>query len=272
MRKAIGWISLLVLWLASGLAAASAGSLVEFANVSPGEPKLLGYLARPSGEGPFPAVVVLHGCAGLASGGSLQVADQLQDWGYVALAVDSLGPRGLATACGRPFIDQPGDAYAALRYLAQQSFVAAERVAVLGNSMGGYSALYAVEHDLMALYVRKLQERFRAAVAYYPNCSLRVTLMTAPSLILIGEADDWTPAERCRAMVANARPDGAPIALSVYPGAHHGFNFAVLRPGRSSLGHWLEYNEPAARDAEAKVRAFLATHLLSAPADEPAAK
>jgi dienelactone hydrolase len=262
--------SLLAIGLASwlGAGAVSAGTLVEFPNVSAGEPRLLGYLARPTAEGPFPAVVVLHGCAGFSSGGSLQLADQLQDWGYVALAVDSLGPRGLATACGRPFIDQPGDAYAALRYLAQQSFVAAERVGVLGNSMGGYSALYAVDRGLMALYVRPFKERFRAAVAYYPNCAVPVTMMTAPALILIGDADDWTPAERCRVMVARARPDGAPIVLSVYRGAHHGFNFALLQPGRSSLGHWLEYNEPAARDAEAKVRAFLATHL----ADQPVAK
>jgi dipeptidyl aminopeptidase/acylaminoacyl peptidase len=66
--------------------------------------------------------------------------------------VDSLTTRGLTTACGGPFIDQPGDAYAALRYLSQQSFVAPERVAVLGNSMGGYSALYAVDRGLMARY------------------------------------------------------------------------------------------------------------------------
>jgi dienelactone hydrolase len=67
-------------------------------------------------------------------------------------------------------------------------------------------------------------------------------------------------------MVAHARPDSAPIALTVYPGAHHGFNFAILQPGRSSFGHWLEYNEPAAKDAEAKVRAFLAAHLEDAAA------
>jgi dienelactone hydrolase len=71
-------------------------------------------------------------------------------------------------------------------------------------------------------------------------------------------------------MVAHARPDGAPIALTVYPGAHHGFNFALLKPGRSSLGHWLEYNEPAAKDAETKTRAFLATNLGAAPAEKPA--
>ncbi|MBV9583366.1 MAG: dienelactone hydrolase family protein [Alphaproteobacteria bacterium] len=251
---------------------AQAGSLVEFPTVSGnGIPAhLLGYLARPDGDGPFPAVVVLHGCAGFSSGGSLQLADELKDWGYVALTVDSLGPRGLATACGGPFIDQPGDAYAALHYLSQQAFVAPERVAVLGNSMGGYSALYAVDGGLMTRYFQDFKERFHAAVAYYPSCGIPATTMTAPSLILIGDADDWNSADRCRHMIAHARPDSAPIELVVYPGAHHGFNFAMLQPGRSSLGHWLEYNEPAAKDAEAKVRAFLAANLAGAAPAKPA--
>jgi dienelactone hydrolase len=268
MRCGLRLLLGVVLWFGLGAGATSAGSLVEFPNVSEREPKLLAYLARPDGAGPFPAVVVLHGCAGFSSGGSLQLADQLKDWGYVTLVVDSLTPRGLMTACGGPFINQPGDAYAALRYLSQQSFVAPERVAVLGNSMGGYSALYAVDRDLMAQYFRQFNERFRAAIAYYPSCAIPATVLTAPALILIGEADDWNPAERCRQMVAHRRPDSAPIALTVYPGAHHGFNFAMLQPGRSSFGHWLEYNEPAAKDAEEKVRAFLAANLGTS--DKPA--
>jgi hypothetical protein len=64
-------------------------------------------------------------------------------------------------------------------------------------------------------------------------------------------------------MVAQAPPGDAPITLGVYPGAHRGFNFVLLQPGRSSPGHWLEYNEPAAGDAEVKVRAFLAMHLAA---------
>ena len=86
-------------------------------------------------------------------------------------------------------------------------------------------------------------------------------MMTAPTLILIGEADEASPVERCREMVAHARPDGAPIALTVYPGAHHNFDVTQLIPGVRFLGNWLEYNEPAAKDAEAKTRAFLAAHL-----------
>ena len=43
--------------------------------------------------------------------------------------------------------------------------------------------------------------------------------MTAPALILIGEADEFNPVNQCREMVAHARPDGAPIALTVLSGS-----------------------------------------------------
>ena len=132
------------LWLTAGTG--QAGALVEFPNVSEKlqPPHLLGYLARPDGSGPFPAVVVLHGCNGF-SGASATIADRLKSLGYVALTIDSLGPRNSSSECGHFFIGQATDAYAALRYLSQQPFVDPDRVAVLGNSMGGSSALFDVE-------------------------------------------------------------------------------------------------------------------------------
>ena len=58
-------------------------------------------------------------------------------------------------------------------------------------------------------------------------------------------------------MVAHARPEGAPIALTVYPGVHHNLDVALLTPGVRYRGSWLEYNGPAAKDAEEKTRVFL---------------
>jgi dienelactone hydrolase len=156
-----------------------------------------------------------------------------------------------------------------IEYLSQLDFVDPARVAVLGQSMGGHSALYAVDRDLAAQY---FAERFRAAIAYYPGCGIPAAAMTAPTLVLIGEADDWTPTERCREMVAHARPDGASISLIVYPGANHAFDVAELKPGVRFLGRWLEYNEPAAKDAEQKLRAFLGAKLAGPSPDEPAEK
>lgn len=124
-----------------------AGTLTEFPNLPGQTPEdLNGYLARPdtglaaelgspsNGGGPFPAVVVLHGCIGI-TGHFTGIADRLSSWGCVALAVDSLGPHGLADRCGVGILDQAFDAYAALRYLSQLYFVDPARVAVLGNSM-----------------------------------------------------------------------------------------------------------------------------------------
>ena len=276
-------ISLVAIGLASllGAGAASAGALVEFPNLPGQRPtSLAGYLARPdsglsaelggpsNGGGPFPAVVVLHGCIGI-TGHFTGIADRLSSWGYVALAVDTLGPRGIPSRCGGGGIEQAFDAYAALRYLSQLDFVDPARVAVLGHSMGGFAVLYAVERDMAA---RDFAERFRAAIVYYPPCGIPAASMTAPTLILIGDADETSPVERCREMVAHARPDGAPITLTVYPGVHHNFDIAQLTPGVRSRGFWLEYNEPAAKDAEEKTRAFLAAHLAETSPGEPTKK
>ena len=258
--------AVVVAWLCAG---AGAGTIVECPGATPQAPTLRGYLARPdtglsaylAGQPAaavrYPAVVVLHGCSGL-SGHSASIADRLGSWGYVALAVDSLGPRGIPTACGGPFPDQAYDAYAALRYLARLDFVDPVRIGVLGQSMGGSSILRALQGDDVA---RQFTERFRAAVAYYPSCQVADANLTAPTLILIGEADDWTWADFCQAMVEHARPGSAPIIITVYPGAYHAFDVAEFDRAVSAYGHRLEHNGPAAHDAEQKTRAFLAAHL-----------
>jgi dienelactone hydrolase len=224
---------------------------------------LLGRNSNPAAF--YPAVIVLHGCGGFSSH-SAKVADQIGSWGYVALTVDSLRPRGITSRCGGGmFLDQAFDAYAALRYLSQLEFVDSTWLAVLGQSMGGSSALYAVDRDLAAQY---FDARFRAAIAYYPDCGIPAANMTAPVLILTGDADDWNYADRCREMTAHSRPDSAPIALTVYPGAYHAFDVAEFKAGIRFLGHWLEYNAPAAKDAEEKLRAFLAANLGAASAGQ----
>jgi dienelactone hydrolase len=129
---------MLALWLAPG--AGRSGALIEFANVTEyAKPaQLFGYLARPDGSDPSPAVLILHGCQGFSSS-TARLADRQKSWGYLGLAVDNLGPRGLADACGQFFIGHALDAYAALKFLSQQSFVDRNRIAVLGRSMGGSS-------------------------------------------------------------------------------------------------------------------------------------
>jgi dienelactone hydrolase len=252
----------LALALALGAGTAHAGALIEFASFDERAypARLLGYLTRPDGAAPFPAVVVLHGCPGFF-GGYAEIADQLKSWGYVALLVDSLGSREIGPRCGMGLpAFQAADAYAALKYLSQDASVDAARIAVLGYSMGGESALSTVERGLTA---RPFPEKFAAAIVYYPGCQGRSATVDAPTLILIGAEDNVSSAAACREMVAQPHDGGAAIDLVVYPGAHHNFNFRVLTFPRYP-GRWLEYNEATAQDAEAKMRAFLALHLAGA--------
>jgi len=58
-------------------------------------------LLKPPGEGPFPAVVMVHQCAGL-NPAVLARARKAVSMNYVVLLIDSLGPRGVTTVCYGP--------------------------------------------------------------------------------------------------------------------------------------------------------------------------
>ena len=222
--------------------------------------EITGEFYRPAGDGPFPAVVQLHGCAGRGPKASEDAAGtRLVALGYALLIVDSFGPRGIKERCGANYwthpVDRVGDAYGALAWLATQPFVDPQRIALLGYSQGAIVALAAVSRGgEEALFDR----RFRTVITYYPYCGLDNGAVTAPTLILIGERDQWTPAEACRKMMARRNGDGEPVRLVVYPDAHHGFDMASLRDRPLDyLGYRLEYNEGADRAAWAETLAAL---------------
>lgn len=225
----------------------------------PSTQPLTGYLARPDQPGRRPAVVVLHDCSGFGIYYPV-IADVLKSYGYVALALDSLGRSNTCLKLSDGAAAEALDAYAALDWLAGQSFVDPDRVALLGFSMGGSATLDSVETGPIEKAHRR---HFRAAIAYYPECRDRAGVMTVPTLILIGDKDDWTLASWCRDMTARRTGKGALVKLVVYPGATHVFNFAY--PTRQYLGHHLAYDSQVTADAWQQVRDFLQTTLGKPP-------
>ena len=227
--------------------------------------RIEGYLAKPDGAGPFPAVVALHGCAGMHDTTRQRLADHLVAWGYVILLVDSFATRRIDHACTSAafatFVKRRPDAYGALAFLAQQSFVDPKRVAVVGFSAGAWVTLSVAEPNSFEQFIPAGDLRFRAAAAFYPPCKQAAARPGIPTLIFIGASDDWTPAADCTSKVASWGHDGPPVELTVYPGAHHGFYYPHLQPGTTMFGHWLEYNAEAAADATHRLRQFLDRHL-----------
>ena len=101
-----------------------------------------GHLAKPQGDGPFPALVVLPDCIGLTPFVRDTLTARLASWGYVTLVVDSWTSRNAQAGClmsGQepPGVDRVADAYGGLFYLAGLPFVQRDRVGLLGFATGG---------------------------------------------------------------------------------------------------------------------------------------
>ena len=203
-------------------------------------------VSKPDGPGPFPAVVIMHDCSGRgpgSSGAPDRWARELVGRGHVVLIPDSFTTRGHAGGvCTNPSpsrnevspLRRVRDAYAALAYARTLPHVDGHRVGLMGGSHGGTATLasmVAPDNDTEPL-AREKHSGFAAAVALYPGCATRlgswnassVYRPAAPLLILIGEKDDWTPAEPCRKLTEAAREAGYPVSIKVYPGAHHSFD------------------------------------------------
>jgi len=226
--------------------------------------RILGYLAKPDGVGPFPAVIGLHGCAGMSETTKRKLVGDLVGWGYVVLLVDSFATRSIDHDCFKGILATAriSDAFGALAFLAGQTFVDSQRVAAVGFSKGAWVALLVSESShSFKLFEHPSNLKFRAAVAFNPPCRVAEERPLIPTLVLIGTLDEWTPAADCSEKIDTWGTDGVPIGLVVYPNVHHGFYYPELQPGRTMLGRWLEYNEEAATDASRRMREFLNRHL-----------
>ena len=241
---------------------------------------LRGEVFRPTGFGPFPAVVALHGCAGLygKDGG---LSPRHQDWasrlvadGFIVLFPDSFGSRQAGPQCKvedrvtRPANERKADAISARLYLQSRRDVKPNAVSVLGWSNGGSTVLYAVGRERPTW---DSGPDFARAIAFYPGCRTPLEHgnwhARLPLLLLIGAADDWTPAQPCEDLAKAATTASEPVTIVVYPGAYHDFDHPNLTvhmndglaftAGGEGAAH--SGTNPAARtDALARVPGFLA--------------
>jgi len=233
---------------------------IEFEGDLPYTPNpltLKGYLRRPDGAGRHPAIVLLYGCGGRAEPLDQNWGQRLASWSYVTLTIGRTGE-----ICGNNFPPvQDLDAYRALNFLVRQPFVDAKRVVIMGFSQGGTLALLSVERGAIE---QMYENKFRAAVAFFPVCAGLKGISSAPGLILIGERDTFTPG--CRDMVdgrggdfgtSRTTGEGSPIRLVVYPNAHHGFTVPGFKTPVEYLGYHLEFDQSATDQSIVELREFL---------------
>jgi dienelactone hydrolase len=210
-------------------------------------------LFEPQGAGPFPAVVILSGCGGIGPDAGIVKrvnADYLPN-GIATLVVDSFTARGIYEVCSvlSFLLDSLSfrvkDAYAAVTWLGNRPEVDAKHIFLQGYSHGAMTAIAAIDARSPGIHVQKVA----GVIAFYPYC-YSSSKFSVPTLILIGEADDWTPAKLCEAIL-----DKTNVEITVYPNALH--QFAAPGLDIMYLGHHLLYDEAATNDGQRRALAFV---------------
>lgn len=188
----------------------------------PGFP-ITGTLGLPEGDGPFPALVLLHDCQGPQAFQD-DWAARFRASGYATLQVDSFSPREVSGTCedvlGEGVSGLGGervmDAFGALFFLKQHPQIDPARIGAVGWSRSSTtgSALRDGSRQFFG-------EGFRAVVSFYPNCkSVASAVFADPILILNAGSNDWTRPELCTSLAAA----DANVEIAEFPDALQGFD------------------------------------------------
>jgi dienelactone hydrolase len=191
---------------------------------------LVGELRLPRPGNKQPVVILLHGSGGII-GFITDWERDLNAMGVGTFVIDSFTPRGIdntrddQSRLGR--LAMIIDAYRALELLAKNPRVDPARIAVMGFSRGGQSALYASMKRFQRMHGPTNLE-FAAYIPFYPDCSTTYKLdnevADRPIRIFHGSADNYAPVAPCRSYVARLKAKGKDVQLTEYAGAHHVFD------------------------------------------------
>ena len=282
MSKIMALLMLALALFAAQEARAQTPERVSFASADQ-KTTLVGYLFLPrTRQGRAPAVVMMHGRAGAYSSRANGVYDATtlsnrhKAWGelwaaqgYVALMVDGFGPRAHPAGFPRHSYDsrpeelnevtvRPLDAYGALAWLRTRADVDGARIGLQGWSNGGSATLAAMAAG--SGFTPTSLQGFSAALSFYPACGLKNAFTAgyrpyAPVRVFMGTADEEVSPKRCETFVASSREHNGDIAITLYPGATHGFD------DPSTKRQEVEANAEATEDAMAKALRFFKMRL-----------
>ncbi len=206
-----------------------------------GAPDVYAYVAAPKGEGPFPAVIMIHEFFGLNED-TISRAELLAESGYLVIAPDTFRgettswiPRAvyLVTQAEQAQINTDLDSVFA--WLEAQPNVNPKQIGIAGFCYGGrVSLLYSLSNPNIA-----------ATVVFYGSSETNPEVLKnlpAPVLGIFGGADVSIPLEEVDALNKGLQAAGVLHQISVYDGQPHAFvvNADGVRAGGAQAQAWKE--------------------------------
>ena len=242
---------------------------VEYAN---GDVEVPAMIARPSGEGRYPAVLFQHGRRGLDELLQHQVK-RIAARGFVVLAPDVYSARFIEKLPIEHDYALEGDVGKGLDLLLSLPDVSTERACLLSHTRGGYMALK------VAVTQRRQDDAVACFVAWYPHMqdpnapepmqvyryATEADALTIPVLIFIGDQEQYQRRRSIETAVSSLQAAGKPARLIVYPGVGRGFDFRP--PNVRSFA-----DDLAAKDAMVRAARFVRDKLAPYAKDAKDAK
>lgn len=230
----------------------------------------------PAGDGPFPAVLLLHTCFGNL-GHVDEWARRLQSRGYISVVINSMQARGLqghfdnvAVCSGlalRP-ADRARDIAISIDRLRRLQSVDQKRIAIVGFSHGGWTVLDFLGQQpgtASGETIMDGRDGVRSIVVVYPYCGGEVIsgLKRWPRdilmLMVLAGSDGTVGTAKCEALAREQGSRGYAVSLHIYPGAKHGYDIdpALLD------GYDERYDESAALGTRKRIIDFLDETLVT---------
>ena len=198
------------------------------------------WFAPPADKASGAAAILLHGCGGLGAKRQLNARHKAaKDWllerGIAVVFPESFTSRRFEEVCTVKMqsrtirqIDRVQDVIATHVWLKAQPGIDAKKIVLWGWSHGGSTVLNTVTHKA-PLGDFSDDVKFVDAIAFYPGCSpfakdSAPQKISSPLTVLMGDADDWTPAAPCSTFAARLKSNEQPVSLTLYPGAYHDFD------------------------------------------------
>jgi dienelactone hydrolase len=177
------------------------------------------------------AIVFVHGSGGWRKKHELWL-NVFAGMGIATFRLDGFKPRKVSSTVGSQTAVTSAmltaDAYNALTLLRTHPRIDKNRIGIMGCSKGGAVAMVSA-WEPVRMAITKSELRFALHIAIYPFCYgfESINMTGAPILTLIGEKDDWTPAEPCIECTRAINNAGYDARIIVYPEAYHSFDSAA---------------------------------------------